>query len=562
MLHGRVFVVLATATAMVAAIILAGPVPAAGQPAASSDQPQHQHPPPPPASQVTPAHGRQFMSDGIVFGTFNRQGGPRGDTEFKVQNWWMGMWSRPLTRGSLQFNAMFSLDPATVGKRGYSEIFQAGEAADGRPLIDRQHPHDLLMQLAAVWRRPLTDKTTLTLAGGPIGEPALGPVAFMHRASAAENPTSPLGHHTMDSTHIGMGVITAAVDRAPWTIETSLFNGREPDENRWDIMDPGPLDSWSARLWLRSTPGWEFQVSHGFLREPEELEPGNLRRTTASAGWMRRSDPDFTAVTAVFGRNDKDHGAFHGFLTEATHHVGLNSIYGRFEIQQVETPLLLANQTPRGVTLPPSCPSLVHCVGGQTGADVLLTEARDTVLALTLGGARDVLRTRGFELGIGGDVVFYGVPTALENAYGSRPVSFHVFVRVRPPAAAMGRMWNMTMIRPMEHGGMPMGHGMPATKPASPTPAPVDPHAGHAMPKTQPAPTAPARDPHAGHGLPTPPATEAKPAKVMDPVTGLMVDPRTAPKATYQGQTYYFSSEQAREEFLQNPAKFVKRPKS
>lgn len=411
--------------------------------AAPPDQPQHQHPPPKPAQagheQMTPAEGRQFMSDGVVFGTFNRQGGLRGDTEFKAQNWWMGTWSRQLKRGSLQVNAMFSLDPATVGKRGYSEIFQAGEAVDDRPLIDRQHPHDLVMQLAAVWRQPLTDRIALTLAGGPIGEPALGPVAFMHRASAAENPTAPLGHHTMDSTHIGMGVITAAIDREPWTIETSLFNGREPDENRWDIMDPGPLDSWSARLWLRPSAEWEFQVSHGFLREPEEVEPGNVRRTTASVGWMRRSDPDFTAVTAVFGHNDKEHGTFNGFLTEATHHFGLNSIYGRLELQQVETDLLLTR--PIG-----PCPSAVHCV--------ISPAARDTVLAATLGGTSDFLRARGFELGIGGDVVFYGVPAALESFYGSRPVSFHLFVRVRPPASTMGRMWNMTMARPMQHGGM------------------------------------------------------------------------------------------------------------
>jgi hypothetical protein len=394
---------------------------------------------------MPPPEGWHLMQDGVLFGTFNRQGGPRGDTEFKAQNWWMGMWSRPLTQGSLQLNAMLSLDPATVGKRGYSELFQTGEVVDDRPLIDRQHPHDLVMQLAAVWRRPLTDRTTLTLAGGPIGEPALGPVAFMHRASAAENPTAPLGHHTMDSTHIGMGVITAALGRGPWTIETSLFNGREPDENRWDVMDPGALDSWSTRLWVRPTAEWELQVSHGFLREPEELEPGDVRRTTASAGWMRKAEQDFSAVTVVFGRNDKEHGVFNGFLAEGTHRVGLNSIYGRFEAQQVETGVLLTR--PIG-----PCPSAVHCI--------VSLGARDTVLAITLGGTRDFLRARGFELGIGGDVVFYGVPTALESFYGSRPVSFHLFVRLRPPPSAMGRMWNMTMIRPMEHGDMPKGHEM------------------------------------------------------------------------------------------------------
>src|SRR5206468_8989554 len=139
------------------------------------------------------------------------------------------------------FNMMLSLDPATVGKRGYGEIFQVGEAAGGQPLVDRQHPHDLFMQLAAVWRTPITNGTGLTLAGGPVGEPALGPVAFMHRASAAEYPFASLGHHTFDSTHIAFGMITAAVDHGPWIVEGSIFNGREPDENRWNV-DFGALD--------------------------------------------------------------------------------------------------------------------------------------------------------------------------------------------------------------------------------------------------------------------------------------------------------------------------------
>ncbi len=158
------------------------------------------------------------MQDGILFAEFNHQGGPRGGNEFVAPNWWMGMATRDFSRGRLTLTSMFSLDPATVGKDGYREIFQAGEALNGRPLIDRQHPHDLFMQLAAVWRMPVTEATGFTLAGGPVGEPSLGPVAFMHRASAADNPTAPLGHHTFDSTHIAFGVVTAAVDHGPWVV--------------------------------------------------------------------------------------------------------------------------------------------------------------------------------------------------------------------------------------------------------------------------------------------------------------------------------------------------------
>ena len=377
-------------------------------------------------------HTWQLMQDGIVFGEFNHQGGPRGGDEFVVPNWWMGMASRKTSRGQLTFTGMLSLDPATVGKDGYREIFQAGEALNGRPLIDRQHPHDLFMQLAAVWRIPVSESTGLTLAGGPAGEPALGPVAFMHRASAADNPTAPLGHHTFDSTHIAFGVVTAAVDHGPFVIEGSLFNGREPDENRWDF-DFGRLDSFSGRVWYRPNDEWELQASSGRLNSPEELEPGNVVRSTASVGWTRKNGQTISAITAAVGRNNTDHGSRSAFFLEGSRHLDANTFYGRFEAVQVETALLQSDSIAHGVV-----------------ADV-----RDPVFAFTLGGVRDVLNWRGFEGGVGADVSFYGVPAPLQPMYSSHPVSVHVFFRLRPPAGAMGRMWNMRMSQPMA------GHQMP-----------------------------------------------------------------------------------------------------
>jgi hypothetical protein len=285
--------------------------------------------------------GWQFMQDAIVFGNFNHQGSDRGGDEFVAPNWWMGMATRNALRGQLTLTGMLSLDPATVGKKGYREIFQVGEAVDGRPLIDRQHPHDLFMQLAAIWRVPLSASTALTLAGAPAGEPALGPVAYIHRASAADNPTAPLGHHTLDSTHISFGVVTAAIDHGPWTFEGSIFNGREPDENRWDL-NLGPLDSFSGRLWLRPTAGWEIQASTGHLKNPEELEPGNIERSTVSLSWTRRAGMDVSSITVGYGRNDTDHGARNAVFVEGARHVGSNGLYARFEGLQVETELLQA----------------------------------------------------------------------------------------------------------------------------------------------------------------------------------------------------------------------------
>jgi hypothetical protein len=368
-----------------------------------------------------------LMSDGVLFATFNHQGGPRGGDELLSTNWWMGMANRQAGKGQLTFTGMLSLDPATATPRGYRELFQTGEAYKGEPIVDRQHPHDFVMQAAVVWRVPLDYRTGFTIAGAPVGEPALGPTAFMHRPSASENPAAPLGHHTLDSTHIAMGVVTAALDHGPFTIEGSVFNGREPDDNRWDVMDPGPLDSWSTRVWYEPSPSWQFQISHGFLKEPEALEPGDVRRTTASGSWLRRRGEDFTAATIAVGRNDKVHGAFNAFLAEATDHRGATSFYGRFESVQTETALL-----EEGIAIEESP-----------------VAAPSRVTALTLGAVRDVSRWRGLEIGVGADVTGYVVPDTLVPSYGSHPVSFHLFVRVRPPAGHMGRMWNMRMAKPM-----------------------------------------------------------------------------------------------------------------
>ncbi len=388
--------------------------------------PQHEHPAP--AQTSASWH---VMQDAVAFLTYNRQGGPRGGSDSGSQNWWMGMAQRPAGAGTLQFNLMLSLDPITLGNDGYREIFQAGETLDGLPMIDRQHPHDFLMQAAVVWRSPIGRGYRLTLGGAPVGEPALGPVAFMHRASAFENPTAPLAHHTLDSTHIAMGVLTAGLERGPWMFESSIFQGREPDEQRWDLMDVGPLDSWSVRGWFRPTRQWTFQVSHGRLNSPEPLDPGIVRRTTASASWLRSHGSGTTATTVAYGRNDKHATSFNALLAESTHVFGANTVYGRLETLQTESDLLRFG---------------IHHQGGHTHGEEGISEP--FLSALTLGGARTIVRWSGWDLGAGGDVTFYGVPEILKPTHGDNPVSMHLFVRLRPPAP-MGRMLDMFMTKGM-----------------------------------------------------------------------------------------------------------------
>ena len=383
-----------------------------------------------------PAAGWTFMQDGAVWVLFNDQGSPRGEREWKAPNWWMGMFERRIGRGTLTFSVMLSLDPATVGGQGYSHILQVGESYQGNALIDHQHPHDFLMQGGAIWRQPVLAGTTLTLVGAPVGEPALGPVAFMHRSSAVENPMSPLGHHTLDSTHIAMGVLTASLERGPFQVESSVFNGVEPDENRWDLMDPGALDSWSVRGWYRPSPAWSAQASYGYLTAPERLEEGDVRRSTASISWKSSPGARWTSATFAWGRNKKLGGAYDALLGEVTHEFGTSgSIYGRGEATDVEDDVLRTG---------------VHTFqGGRKKAHVVLPGGISTVGAVTVGATKTLWRPRGWVAEAGGQVTGYLIPSPLAPFYGGRQAwSGQIFFVVRPPA--MHRMLDVTMThRPM-----------------------------------------------------------------------------------------------------------------
>ena len=352
----------------------------------------------------------QWMWDGNAFLTFNAQGGSRGERDVRAQNRLMGMGSRQLGPGTFTLSAMASLEPVTVGAAGYAHIFQLGEAYQNLPVTDRQHPHDLFMQLDAGWRVPI-GKTQLSVSGGPVGAPAFGPTAFMHRLSAYENPVAPLTHHTFDSTHIAMGTVTAGIQRGAFTLEASAFHGREPDEHRYDL-DTGALDSRSGRLTWRPGLGLEFQVSGGYLHQPEVLEPGNQKRTNGSVSWVRtRNDRGVTAVTIMAGRVTRTYTWSGALLAEGVHWMGNQAVYGRYEGLAIETEHLLF-------------PQLVH--PPHPG------EFIDTLHAITVGGVRRIAASRWIDLAVGGDATFYRVPARLKPTHGERPASAHVFVRIRP----------------------------------------------------------------------------------------------------------------------------------
>jgi hypothetical protein len=221
------------------------------------------------------------MTDGFVHLIADRQTGPRGDDKVFAQS--TGM-QRRRGGGTLGLRGMVSLDPAAIGRRGYPLLGQTGETADGAtPLVDRQHQHDFFMELSASYSLPLGQSSSVFVYGGPVGEPALGPSAFMHRYSARRNPEAPLTHHWFDSTHITFGVVKVGGTLDPFKAETSAFNGREPDQSRWNI-ETGKFDSWLTRLTFNPTAEWSLQVSYGDLKRPEQLEPDtDIRRSTVSA---------------------------------------------------------------------------------------------------------------------------------------------------------------------------------------------------------------------------------------------------------------------------------------
>ena len=260
-----------------------------------------------------------LMLHGFVFAQYNTQDGPRGDDQFGSLNWGMFMASRTLAGGRFQARTMLSLDPATVTKEGYPLLLQSGEALEGEPLRDRQHPHDFWMELGVLYERPVSKSLGVSLYAAPSGEPALGPVAFMHRPSAMDNPLAPLGHHWQDATHISFGVVTAGLFGRSWKLEGSAFNGREPNEERWDF-DRMKLDSWSARLSVNPGRSWSGSVGYGYLASPEQLSPDeSIHRLTAGVLHGKKLGEEGQWSSAlVYGSNaSSEHGRSHSVGVES-----------------------------------------------------------------------------------------------------------------------------------------------------------------------------------------------------------------------------------------------------
>jgi hypothetical protein len=346
----------------------------------------------------------------------NRQGGARGSTKLDSQNWFMPMAYHKLGRGTLQLRGMLSAEPFSFPPGGSPLLFQTGETYKGQPLIDRQHPHDLLMELSAQYTHPVGERGTWFTYFGYPGEPALGPVAFMHRASASENPSATLAHHLQDSTHISFGVLTTGFTYRGVKLEGSVFNGREPDENRYDF-DSHKWNSRAARLSYMPNKNWAMQISYGFLRSPEAQEPdADIRRATASVQYNRAFERGFWASSLIWGRNHvSEHGEtrnLNGYTFEST--VNLlerNYLYTRLELVDKDELLRDGDRALLGMTS---------------------DHPTFRIGAYTAGFARDLWNTDKLSLAVGSDLTFYSKPEALDPIYGRRPVAWKLFFRIRP----------------------------------------------------------------------------------------------------------------------------------
>jgi hypothetical protein len=348
-----------------------------------------------------------LMAHGVIFLTYNQQGGPRGVGKAESVNWLMLMEQHKLGRGNLLFRQMFSAESLTSPHPGFPELFQTGETYHGQPLVDHQHPHNVFAELSAMLSMPITERVSWLLYGGPSGEPALGPVTYIHRASASELPAAPLSHHLQDSTHTSFGVVTTGFVVGRVKLEGSVFNGREPNEQRWSIQ-LAALDSWSARASIAPTRNWTAQYSYGRLIHPEALEPGNERRQTASVEYNRPLAEGNWATSVVWGRKHKDDTGtnLNSYLLESTvNFMRRNYAYTRIELVDKDELFPLA-----------------------------ATHPAYRVAAYTLGGLRDLVQAHLWQFGLGADVTFYGKPAVLDTAYGNNPVSFRLFLRLRPGA--------------------------------------------------------------------------------------------------------------------------------
>ncbi|MDQ1470061.1 MAG: hypothetical protein QOJ99_1541 [Bryobacterales bacterium] len=361
-----------------------------------------------------------IMGQGFLVDT--QQSGPRGGDKFYSPNWGMVSAEHSFLGGGFMFQSMFSLDPLTITNRRYPLLFQTGETAYGKALVDAQHPHDLIMGLGMNYAHSLGENTMLHFYYAPVGDPALGPVAFPHRASALELPQATLGHHWQDSTHIADNVLTVALRHKWFRLEASGFYGTEPNENRWNF-DWGPVNSYSGRFSVFPSKNWMAQISAGRLADPERPffvgghaeTHGDVVRTTASVHYTRPMEHgNAWSTSLIWGQNhvvQTDRNT-NSYLVETMYPLTKKDfLTGRVEV--VDKDELFAND-----------PDLQAKLAQTAGSSF-------RIQGYTAGYTRDIGFFKNVETGVGANFTAYAIPSAIKPYYGDHPWGANVFLRVR-----------------------------------------------------------------------------------------------------------------------------------
>ena len=331
---------------------------------------------------------------------YSSTSGPRGASRLTGPGYWMLTYDNDLTaKNHLSVSVMGSPEQLTVGDSGTPQLLQTDN-------IDNFHAHDTIMafEFRDVMALGNGNNQRLTLMFAPRGEAAIGPVPFMHRASAEGNPDAPLGHALQDGFHDASTVLGMEFQIVRTTVEVTAFSGQ-------NITWPLPLhnpDSYSFRLNQDFDDHVRVGASYADALLPNDA--GGAEHNQFISAWLTTSHRIHGGALKsafVWGSTRVHHEAFlNSFLEEAVYQSGKNGFSGRAEILQI-APAQLALVTTDG--------------------------AADSkwVGALTVGYERTLFEKHDLSVLVGGSYTKNFVPAAFQPAYGSDPNGAKIYLRIK-----------------------------------------------------------------------------------------------------------------------------------
>jgi hypothetical protein len=290
-----------------------------------------------------------LMLNGNIYTGYDYYSSDRGGKRFFGRNTLVGAFFRTFEHSEWLFRAALSLEPLTIGKRGYPQVLQSGQTAEGDRVHDRMYALDFFRELAATYSWEVSKEWGAMFYTALAGEPAIGPVTFTQRVSASPDPLAPLGFVAQESSHASFGVLTVGAFTRDLKLEASWFNGALPGNHRYTLAIRRP-DSYAARVSWNPFTWLSTQVSYAYLGNPSRRDPGRSdHRLTASATYTRwHANDSGVAATLSFAehlnnRNDVNTS----LMAEGYWNIdGHNALFGRWDLLQKSGPeLVLPDRT-------------------------------------------------------------------------------------------------------------------------------------------------------------------------------------------------------------------------